>query len=104
MEKLAITQLQILWAIRKTEKTGKEIIESLSTMRKRKVVHPNIYTALRKMEKAGLVESRPSGRSVIWKITGKGRKKLDEMAYLLLDSIDSIIEEMKCSRCNRVCR
>ncbi len=104
MEKLAISQLQILWALSKSSMNGKRIIERVSAMRGRKVAHPNIYSSLRKMEREGLVKSRRSGRSVEWSITAKGRRRLERMAFLLLESMDDIIEEIKCSRCERACK
>ncbi len=102
--RIATTRLQILWLLSKSSLTGKQIVSGLSKLKGLAVAHPNIYTSLRAMEKAGFVSSKRSGRSVTWSITKKGRKELMEMANMLIKSIDGMIEEIKCSRCIRKCR
>ena len=86
---------QILWELDKQEMNGKQIAERI---KKRRGTEPNpgtIYPALKELKKAGLIEGERDGRQIIYRLTAKGEKGLEDASRYFLQAFGDIADAVK---------
>lgn len=64
----------IIWTLSKKEMSGEEIAREIEKRRGEKPKAGTIYPALKMLKKKGLIKGRKEGKSVIYSLTGEGRR------------------------------
>ena len=95
---IGLLQMKILWLLKGREMHGYEIVRELS--KQRKVSHPNIYVALRKLVNSGLVAVRNDGRRKVYHITAAGARALNESMNEFVKMYEEFFRASICSRCS----
>ena len=86
---------QILWELDKKEMNGQEIAERIAARRGTKPTPGTIYPALKELKEGGLIRGKKEGRQIIYRLTAKGEKGLEDASRYFLQAFGDIAEDVK---------
>jgi len=83
----------VLWILSKSPMNGRQVAGELGKRRGYNPTPGTLYPALKDLRKRGLVKMERVGRATVYRLTGKGRKGLDEACSYFCRSFGEIFEE-----------
>ena len=96
---LGMLQMQILWLISHKPRHGYELMKDLTLIKKTKVGQGTLYPALQKMEKQKLIKGVDDDNKIVYTITDKGKKIMEEACADFSRTFFGIFQDFVCNKC-----
>ncbi len=86
---------QILWLLKKKPMHGQELAKEIAKRRGAKPTPGTIYPALKDLKNRGLIGGEKSGKSIIYSLTDKGERGIENACRYFCKAFGEIFEEYK---------
>ncbi|MBI4014433.1 MAG: PadR family transcriptional regulator [Candidatus Aenigmarchaeota archaeon] len=96
---LGLLQMQILWILKRESTHGYEIMKRLSELKNVHITQGTMYPTLQRLEELRYIKRREDGRKIIYDLTEKGKKALDEGCASFTRTFFGIFHDYVCGKC-----
>lgn len=97
---LGILQMQILWLLSRKSTHGYELMKSLSILKGTSITQGTLYPTLKRLEELGLIKGAEADRKVVYHITAKGRKTINDSCLEFVKTFYGIFHDFACQSCS----
>jgi DNA-binding PadR family transcriptional regulator len=96
---LGLLQMQILWILSKKHMHGYLLMKELDELKKTKITQSTLYPALQKLEKMKLIKSKKKERTIVYHVTERGKKAMNNACKDFCRTFSGIIKDFVCGKC-----
>jgi len=96
---LGMLQMQILWLLSRKNSHGYELMKDLSVIKRSKVTQGTLYPAMQKLEALKLVEGKESDNKIVYTLTQKGRKTMNDSCVEFTRTFFGVFQDFVCEKC-----
>src|SRR3989338_3124157 len=96
---LVMLQMQILWLLSRKNSHGYELMKDLSVIKRSKVTQGTLYPAMQKLEALKLVEGKESDNKIVYTLTQKGRKTMNDSCVEFTRTFFGVFQDFVCEKC-----
>lgn len=96
---LGMLQMQILWLVSKKPTHGYDLMKQLNDLKNTKITQGTLYPALQRLEELSLIKRKKSKRTIVYSITAKGLKTMNNSCADFCRTFGGIIHDFLCNKC-----
>ncbi len=96
---LGILQMQILWLLSRKSTHGYELMKLLSILKGTAITQGTLYPTLKRLEELEMIKRAEKDRRVIYHITAKGRKTMNDSCLEFVKTFYGIFHDFACESC-----
>lgn len=96
---LGLLQMQILWVLNRQPTHGYDIMKQMQVLKSTKVTQGTLYPTLQRLLNLGLIERRDEDRKVVYTITEKGKKVMNDACTDFTRTFFGIFHDFVCEKC-----
>ncbi len=96
---LGMLQMQILWILNRSATHGYDIMRQMKTLKSTKVAQGTLYPTLQRLVDLGLIEKKESKRKIVYHITRKGKKIMNDACTDFTRTFFGIFHDFVCEKC-----
>ena len=96
---LGMLQMQVLWVLSKKSTHGYDLMKILNEIKKTKITQGTLYPTLQALEERELIKSHEDDRKIVYHITAKGRKTMNEACVDFSRTFFGIFQNYVCEKC-----
>lgn len=97
---LGLLQMQILWVLSRKSTHGYDLMKALGAIKGTIVTQGTMYPALQRLEEMGLVKPETDDRKIVYHITDKGRKTMNQTCLDFVKTFYGIFHDYACGGCS----
>lgn len=96
---LGILQMQVLWLLSRQPTHGYELMKALTVLKGTQITQGTLYPTLRRLEELDLIKGIEKERRVIYHVTSKGRKTMNDTCLEFVKTFYGIFHDFACHSC-----
>lgn len=97
---LGLLQMQILWLLSRKSAHGYELMKTLTVLRGARMTQGTLYPTMQRLEELELIEPEKQERKIIYHVTDKGRRIMNETCLTFVKTFYGIFHDFACERCD----
>lgn len=96
---LGLLQMQIMWLLSRKSTHGYDLMKTLTVLRGAPMTQGTLYPTMQRLEQLGLVEKERQDRKIIYHVTEKGKRIMNETCLAFVKTFYGIFHDYACERC-----
>ena len=96
---LGVLQMQILWLLSRKSTHGYELMKALTILKGTPITQGTLYPTLKRLEEHGLIKRFADDRKIIYDITAKGKKIMNDSCLEFVKTFYGIFHDFACESC-----
>jgi len=96
---LGLLQMQILWVLNRGSTHGYDMMKQMQVLKSTKVTQGTLYPTLQRLVDLGLIQKEDADRRVIYHITDKGKKVMNDACTDFTRTFFGIFHDFVCGKC-----
>lgn len=97
---LGLLQTQILWLLSRKSTHGYDLMKTLTLLRGSPMTQGTLYPTMQRLEELALVSKEAQERRIIYHMTEKGRKIMNQTCMAFVKTFYGIFHDYACERCD----